>query len=104
MEFHNFNFFKLQPVNDCGFIGLTANSIPIPAPAVRRYHKHIMVSSSSPKSSTAMPKDKVYNQTATPDETPILIKDKLAEFELALDDVGDEEKRCYLMAKEKGPD
>lgn len=70
----------------------------------QRYHKHIMVSSSSPKSSTAMTKDNVYNQTVTPDETPILIKDKLAEFELALDDVGDEEKRCYLMAKEKGPE
>ena len=63
-----------------------------------------MVSSSSPKSAAAMTKDNVYNQTATPDETLILIKDKLAEFELALDDVGDEEKRCYLMAKEKGPD
>jgi len=46
----------------------------------------------------------IYKQTATPNETPILIKNKLAEFELALDDVGDKEKRCYLMAKEKGPD
>mmetsp|Transcript_17903 Transcript_17903/g.30245 ORF Transcript_17903/g.30245 Transcript_17903/m.30245 type:complete len:284 (+) Transcript_17903:137-988(+) len=58
------------------------------------------------ESTAAMRKDNVniYNQTATPDETPILIKNKLAEFESALDDVGDKEKRCYLMAKEKGPD
>jgi len=29
----------------------------------------------------------------------MLIKDKLAEFKLALADVSDEEKRGYLMAK-----
>jgi len=49
-------------------------------------------------------RDNVYNQSATPDETPMFIKDKLAEFELALGDVGDNEKRGYLMANEKNPE
>lgn len=44
----------------------------------------------------------VYKQTATPIETPTLIKDKLAEFELALDNVSDDEKSGYLLAKEEG--
>ena len=34
-------------------------------------------------------KDNIYNQSATPDESPKLIKDKLAEFELILDVVCD---------------
>jgi len=53
---------------------------------------------------TTMAMENVYNQSATPIETPMLIKDKLAEFKLALADVSDEEERGYLMAKEKGPD
>ncbi len=44
----------------------------------------------------------IYNQSATPDESPKLIKDKLAEFELILDVVCDKEKKGYLMAKEVG--
>ena len=50
-------------------------------------------------STTTMAMENVYNQSATPNETPMLIKDKLAEFKLALADVSDEEKRGYLMAK-----
>ena len=49
-------------------------------------------------------KDNIYNQSATPDESPKLIKDKLAEFELVLDDVRDKEKKGYLMAKDVGAD
>lgn len=45
----------------------------------------------------------VYKQSATPNETPSMIEDKLAEFELALDDISDDEKRGYLLAKEEGP-
>mmetsp|Transcript_8777 Transcript_8777/g.13265 ORF Transcript_8777/g.13265 Transcript_8777/m.13265 type:complete len:98 (-) Transcript_8777:262-555(-) len=55
-------------------------------------------------STTTMATENVYNQSATPIEMPMLIKDKLTEFELALADVSDEEKAGYLMAKEKGPD
>ena len=47
-------------------------------------------------------KDNIYNQSATPDESPKLIKDKLAEFELVLDDVCGKEKKGYLMAKDVG--
>ena len=49
-------------------------------------------------------KDNIYNQSATLDESPKLIKDKLAEFELVLDDVCGKEKKGYLMAKDVVPD
>lgn len=46
---------------------------------------------------------KMYKQTPTPNETPGLIREKLAEFESSLDKVDAWKKRGYLMAKENCP-
>ena len=47
--------------------------------------------------------DTLYKQTPTPNETPAFVREKLVEFESALDEVAVGEKRGYLMAKEKCP-
>jgi len=44
---------------------------------------------------------KVYHQSLTPDETPLLIEQKLAEFEQALSKIAMEKTKSYMMAKEK---
>lgn len=37
--------------------------------------------------------DNIYGKSPTPNETAVLIKDKLVEFESALDQVSDHEKK-----------
>ena len=50
-----------------------------------------------------MDSNNIYKQTPTPNETPALIKTKLAEFESALDKIDLEKKRGCIMAKERCP-
>ena len=50
-----------------------------------------------------MDSNNIYKQTPTPNETPALIKTKLAEFESALDTIDLEKKRGCIMAKERCP-
>lgn len=47
--------------------------------------------------------EKVYMQTPTPDETPALIAEKLAEFDAVLGSVDQKKKTGYLLAVEKCP-
>ena len=46
----------------------------------------------------------IYKQTTTPNETPLLIKEKLAEFNIALSKIDVEKRRGCLMAQERCPD
>lgn len=46
----------------------------------------------------------VYRQTPTPNETPDLIKSKLAEFESILDEIDEKRQMGYLMAKARCPE
>lgn len=47
--------------------------------------------------------EKIYNQTPTPDETPDLIQEKLAEFEVVLAKLDEKKKTGCLKAAEKCP-
>lgn len=48
--------------------------------------------------------EQMYNLTPTPEETPALVQEKLAQFDLLIDKVDSKKKSSYIAAQESCPD